>query len=420
MPEPRFEDSAGLQLRVLSGVHAGASAPLPDDDAPLSLGRGDDNDVVLSDAPFGQAQLAWRDGAWCWADADGSARLQAGQGLRIGGLLLMLAAPDQAWVDPVDWIDLVPADEPAAEPADGPANKPDASLADPTLDRPEADAAQHDAPDEIDLKLPDPAARRPAGQPARWLALVGLLAGLWVMGVWAVSGMGFNGLGGFAVFAGRPAKTQADPVVAVAVDDPALAWRRVVQAIDQAGFAATVRAQPQADGRIRLLGVVDTDEVMEQLLRLLAPAGGRLSLALLTQADFAARVKALAVDSPFVGRWLALEQGRIGFDGALGSDEELRKMREWALAQLPEAAGVVLERPLAAAAAEPVPQAQAAAPPAFPKVSAVVSGDRAYVLLADGRRILPGGMVDELRLAAIQDDALVFETRAGTQHRMTR
>ena len=231
--------------------------------------------------------------------------------------------------------------------------------------------------------------------------------------------MGFNGLGGFAVFAGRPAKTQADPVVAVAVDDPALAWRRVVQAIDQAGFAATVRAQPQADGRIRLLGVVDTDEVMEQLLRLLAPAGGRLSLALLTQADFAARVKALAVDSPFVGRWLALDQGRIGFDGALGSDEELRKMREWALAQLPEAAGVVLERPLAAAAAEPVPQAQAAAP-AFPKVSAVVSGDRAYVLLADGRRILPGGMVDELRLAAIQDDALVFETRAGTQHRMTR
>ena len=415
MPEPRFEGSAGLQLRVLSGVHVGASAPLPDDDAPLSLGRSDDNDVVLSDAPFDQALLAWRDGAWCWADADGSARLQAGQGLRIGGLLLMLGSPDQAWVDPVDWIDLVPVDEPA----DGPANKPEASLADPALDRPEADAAQHDAPDGLEPKLPDPAARRPAGQPARWLALVGLLAGLWVMGVWAVSGMGFNGLGGFAAFASRPAKKQADPVVAVAVADPALAWRRVVQAIDQAGFAATVRAQPQTDGRIRLLGVVDTDEVMEQLLRLLAPAGGRLSLALLTQADFAARVKALAVDSPFVGRWLALEQGRIGFDGALGSDEELRKMREWALAQLPEAAGVVLERPLAAAAAEPVPQAQAAAP-AFPKVSAVVSGDRAYVLLADGRRILPGGMVDELRLAAIQDDALVFETRAGTQHRMTR
>jgi hypothetical protein len=57
---------------------------------------------------------------------------------------------------------------------------------------------------------------------------------------------------------------------------------------------------------------------------------------------------------------------------------------------------------------------------ALPSVVAFQSGPQAYVLLANGERILPGGQINRLRLIRIEDQTLVLEDAAGQSRRFER
>ena len=59
-------------------------------------------------------------------------------------------------------------------------------------------------------------------------------------------------------------------------------------------------------------------------------------------------------------------------------------------------------------------------PPKLPRIVAIQSGPLSYLLFADGHRVLPGGMVNGYRLAAIGDTELLFEDANGAQHRVAR
>lgn len=106
-----------LELRILNGLHRGASLPL--DDQPQLIGAGDDADVVLVDPGIEprHAVLRLDGGHWSLLALDGIVRgaaddvpadqpqLAAGDCARVGRIWLTVTAPDAPWQDP-------PADPP--------------------------------------------------------------------------------------------------------------------------------------------------------------------------------------------------------------------------------------------------------------------------------------------------------------------
>ena len=99
-----MRDALATELRVLSGLHAGACAEAQDG---LLLGAGDDADVILTDlaADAGLARLHLLEGGrwllWPAADTpDDAARAQAphlGVACHWGGLALCVSAPQTDW-----------------------------------------------------------------------------------------------------------------------------------------------------------------------------------------------------------------------------------------------------------------------------------------------------------------------------------
>ncbi|AVR94337.1 FHA domain-containing protein [Pseudoduganella armeniaca] len=106
-----------LELRILNGLHRGASLPL--DEQPQLIGAGDDADVVLVDPGIEprHAVLRLDGGHWSLLALDGIVRgaaddvpadqpqLAPGDCARVGRIWLTVTAPDAPWQDP-------PADPP--------------------------------------------------------------------------------------------------------------------------------------------------------------------------------------------------------------------------------------------------------------------------------------------------------------------
>ncbi|WUR13066.1 FHA domain-containing protein [[Empedobacter] haloabium] len=106
-----------LELRILNGLHRGASLPL--DEQPQLIGSGDDADVVLVDPGIEPRHAVLRlDGSgWSLLGLDGIVRgaaadvpadqpqLAPGACARVGRIWLTVTAPDTPWQDP-------PADPP--------------------------------------------------------------------------------------------------------------------------------------------------------------------------------------------------------------------------------------------------------------------------------------------------------------------
>lgn len=100
------------ELRVLSGLHRGASLPV--DDQPQLIGGADDADVVLVDPGMAprHAMLRLESGGWSLLSVDGTVRgashdapedqhaLALGQPARVGHVWLTVAPQGAAWQDP--------------------------------------------------------------------------------------------------------------------------------------------------------------------------------------------------------------------------------------------------------------------------------------------------------------------------------
>jgi len=163
-----MSDTNDFELRILNGLHRGASLPL--DDQPQLIGAADDADIVLVDPGIEprHAVLRLDGGNWSLLSLDGIVRgaaaddaadqpqLAPGDCARVGRIWLTVTAAGLPWQDP-------PPDPPAlAGPPDaGEPHMEAQAQADPHMD----EAPMEDAPD--DVLAAAPPASAPAAMPRR-------------------------------------------------------------------------------------------------------------------------------------------------------------------------------------------------------------------------------------------------------------
>jgi hypothetical protein len=389
------------QLRVLSGWHQGACVDLNTAAGELSLGSDVTNDVVLRDAPFAQARVLWQTGTWRLAQDDAVLELPHGQALAWTTLRLVIDESSAPW------------DYPNAQPWPVPASidEPvDLALAAP--ERTEALAAEPIQP------LPDNTVSGPEGMAihgASWLRR---------MGQRRSARLGLVGLCSMLTVAAVAAWTQLHhqtpqalpPNLPLEMATPHLVDQAQLQAvIEKAGLKDVVRVE-KADGqRHALLGVVQDQDQLEALLRDVMVLTRKVIPHLLVQREFEAHVQSLQSLLP-PGMQIAAEAGgQVWLTSDRHEASELQEAVALVRRELPEAVqvrtGTGMPRP---ALAQISPMA------GLPPIVAFQSGPQAYVLLANGERILPGGQLKHLRLIRIEDQALVLEDAEGQTRRFER
>lgn len=163
-----MSDTNDLELRILNGLHRGASLPL--DDQPQLIGAADDADIVLVDPGIEprHAVLRLEGSTWSLLSLDGIVRgaaaddaadqpqLAPGDCARVGRIWLTVTVPDLPWQDP-------PADPPAlaALPDAGEPDMGEEAPADPDVD----EAPMEESHDDLLAALPPASA--PAAKPRR-------------------------------------------------------------------------------------------------------------------------------------------------------------------------------------------------------------------------------------------------------------
>jgi len=495
-------DTTPLELRLLSGVHAGASLSLSPGES-LTIGRSRNCDVVLHDAPFEQARLEASAEGWIWLEPDGTRQtIPRGQGLSAGPLVLTVQPTGESWSGatdlPIAWV--------RPEAGDGKSSgafPPSTSAADISTDGeglgPNSEGAPPASPGDLPEAIPpvadntagslepvavaaSQAGRSPGGNRVWLLAPGAILVGL----AWYAAGLTHPFL---RMFRATPVElpVAAAPAPATGADAQDLA--RVVERIAAAGFNDVVRVALRPDGRIEVTGVLESVDEQDQVIQLLSPERRWLALALLTQAEFGERVRDAARLLPEGFGAEALPGGRIRMTGLVLRPEDGSRARSileerlpqtvamvsglttpedaaaqlggelqglgfgsvkvaWADARisidgmiprersamweqillrfnqrfsdrLPARVALTLSDPAAAPIAAAATQA-VLPPPKLPRIVAIQSGPLSYLLFADGHRVLPGGIVNGYRLAAISDTELVFEDANGIQHRVAR
>ncbi|MFB9288449.1 FHA domain-containing protein [Pseudoduganella plicata] len=202
-----------LELRILNGLHRGASLPL--DDQPQLIGTADDADVVLVDPGIEprHAVLRLEADSWSLLALDGAVRgalddteadqpgLAPGDCARVGRIWLTVTTPDSPWQDP-------PADPPAIA-----ADLPD--LAEPIEES--APEPAEPLPDDPEPLLPraEPglASAAPAREPRKRRSRIVMLP--------VVLGAGLVAAAGYAYSARSPEPLRPAPALAVPATQPA-------------------------------------------------------------------------------------------------------------------------------------------------------------------------------------------------------
>jgi type III secretion protein D len=181
-----MNDRIPFELRVLSGLHRGASLPV--DEQPQLIGASDDADVVLVDPGIAQrhAMLRLEAGGWSLLAMDGAVKgaqhdaaedqhaLPPGAAARIGHVWVTVSPGDAPWQDP-------PPEPPAGSappepPAQDEEQEEEAPEEGPAVDDEPAADTHDEAPAE-----PAPVPVQAAGNPPRRTRMVMLPAALGVM-----------------------------------------------------------------------------------------------------------------------------------------------------------------------------------------------------------------------------------------------
>ncbi|MBU6188939.1 MAG: hypothetical protein KGR68_06440 [Betaproteobacteria bacterium] len=341
-----------LELRLLSGIHAGASLTLSPGEQ-LTIGRSRNCDVVLHDAPFEQARLEANAEGWVWLEPDGTRQvIPRGEGLAAGALVLTVQSTGASWSAatelPIAWTRpesggaragvVSPA---ATEPVDSGTGEGSALSGNAaTAELNPSPEKTFSATDHSEASPPPVAseATRPRsflrGHQAWMLVPGAMLVGM----AWYASGLTDPLLG---LFRGPPMESPvaAAPSLPAGASEQDLA--RVIERITAAGFNDVVRATLRRDGRIEVTGVLESVDEQDQVIQLLSPERRWLALALLTQAEFAERVRDTARLLPEGFGAEALTGGRIRLTGLVVRPEEGALARSILEERLPQTVAMV-------------------------------------------------------------------------------
>jgi type III secretion system YscD/HrpQ family protein len=445
-----------LELRVLTGTHAGARVLLPDQ--PQSLGSASDCDLILTDEGLlaHHAQIeAQGDGTVLlrWLAPPGQeVMLQAGEGAELGPVRIAIDSADMPWRESV------------------------------TLRGPVATPAVLDATAEEPGKPRDGQRSEPPKHPPRFTSALANGLG------WAFAGLGLLTFGIALVqripFGAGPASppSMAKDAGAASGQTAPSALAAVEAAIAPLGLGSRVRIEADARAgahglrvRAAYLDAAQAQALREALQRV-SPVP-RLDILTPDQVQALLEDALLMQDGGTTSRLtaLALEGGRFriegragsrlqgdellarlqravpwvqGLDSALVIDEEeaqalLRALQALGLgevegqwlagrlelrARIPPTQMARWERGLATAvASHPVPFRVAVSPAAPPVATAlpftlrsIVGGVMPFVTLSDGRRLAVDGQAEGWRLLAIRPEAVVFENAQGLRFTLER
>ena len=214
-----------FELRILNGLHRGASLPL--DDQPQLIGAADEADVVLVDPGIAprHAVLRLEADSWSLLALDGAVRgalddteadqpgLAPGDCARVGRIWLTVTTADAPWEDP-------PADPPAMAALPGAAEAIEEEM-------PEADGPLDEEPEPILAEPPPAAAAAPrVEKPRRRRARIVMLP--------VVLGAGLVAAAGYAYSARSPEPLRPSPALAAPASKPAVQAPPSPQALREA------------------------------------------------------------------------------------------------------------------------------------------------------------------------------------------
>ncbi len=387
------------QLRVLSGWHEGACVDLAGDAGALTLGTAVQSDVVLRDAPFAQAHLHWDVQGWRLAHDGSTLTLATGQALAWQALHLAVDRPDAPWAyaQHLAWPqpETITPEVPPTLDTDWPTAHGNDQPADPTEAQTQSMAA---APTSAPW-------RQHMRQQRAWrLGLVGLGS---LLAVAAVSA--------WTQWQGH-APTPLPRTVAPEVSaTPEISLEQLQVVLRRAGLDQSVRVE-KADGqRHALWGVVQDQDQLEALLRDVMALTRKVVPHVLVQSEFEAQAQTLQSQLPPGIQMSTGPGGQVWLTGAPEASPTMQQAMALVRSELPEAVQVRVGSAPRSPAPSPALQLTG-----LPPIVAVQSGQQAYVLLADGRRILPGGQINAWRLVGIEGQAIVLEDATGQNRRLER
>lgn len=455
---------AGVQLRILSGCHHGATLAV----APrqrLRVGSDGDCDVLLRDCglELGEAvRIEWEAQRWSMQAADDAAapaHHPLGTVALLGSISITLCAEHVPWQAPLA---LPPGGAAEAE------AKPQQA--------PEPDALQEPEPALQDAAAAAPAPAKPAAR------ISGVAGGLQRLGRWAVGGLAVLVLGvGWLAWSQGPASAQSD----TALPAPAsaqLSPQAQAQAVKEASLAIALvdpalrmRVEPRPEGGVTVSGWVDNVEQFDRLAQGLAglrplprlavrtaaevldsladagsAQGAKLQFALLgagkvqvrgvvaspeerqlllTQLrarapegiEIADAMRVAAEQGPAVRGWLQAqgftvtradwdgEQLVVGVDVTGVQRGPLERLLAGAQTPLTDIPFLLQSRVLKAEAAAVAERARIGDAGLPIRIRSVVSGAAPYLVLDDGAKLQPGGRHGSWRLVAIAPDHLVLD-----------
>lgn len=419
--QPQFE------CRVLAGLHQGASALLSLSDT-HSVGPTSDADIVLRDLPVTSAQVRIDGQSWSWSDPEGSLTLALGEALDLGGVTLQICRAGAAW----------PASPALARVQRRPsAANLNAAEADPVSDEAVSEetgaSAEHgtdhttgdstDAGATADTTLDATAAPAPRHGQRRlkqMLVITGLalLACLPLAGAWMASAP-----------SGEDTATTIPPVAEpLAEPAPAVATEAELAAIEALIVEKALEDRLEAilntdTGRIEITGVMADDDVLEHFVRAVRKTAVRVTLRVLTQADFANEVSALQDDLPEGVKIGAKPIGTVMLEGTVENDAERENLVVQVENALPMAAEIYVDLKTRADIAMEKRRQKAVAvvaDPPFPKLLAVVSGPEPFLVMPNGDRVMVGGMVNGFTVMAISDKHIDYQYENGKLLRAAR
>ncbi|WP_374608473.1 FHA domain-containing protein [Diaphorobacter nitroreducens] len=453
-----------LELRILSGMHAGARAPLHGES--YLLGALDDCDFVFEDAGVqphharllrGEADDAGWQLKWIAQDGEDPVlapmRLAQGKAVPLGPIVLAVDVPGAPWptLEQLVLVPHAPALEPSLPPPQDLMPAPqqpralaarwrsvppgrvavgiavatlglsaaaalavwpiglDGSLRDSLIGGAEV-AATQSAP--AAASAPDPAQRQAIEAALASRGLAGRARIEPVGAVWQVRAPVLGDLEAEALGAAL-ARLQPRPLLRLPTEHELR--DEVLAALPQlaGSHAAHVRLRPLGAGRFRLEGRIANAQERDQFLRAVAEALPQAAWehAVLTSEEAAA---GLLAELRSRG-WQASGEWK---DGALQVQVTLqqRDVPNWeqTLLAVNRSHAVPLRAAMTFAPGAPTPSpAPRVAEASLPfQIRGVVGGDMPYVLLADGDRLAQGGVWKGWRLASISAAQVVFENGA--------
>lgn len=396
--------TALLELRIYAGLHAGAKVGIRSLEDTLVLGSDPKNDVILRDASFTSESLHLSEAGWHWQGANPELVIPWGQAVQMGSLVFAVdyqSAPwpqHQAWTIAWSHEASVSPVHALAEPAPVPV---DVEPSEPLLETTALSSA------------PAQTGRTVLHSSYRVAAMVAALS-LLLLIVWWNTRLEVEHTGSTVDIATaiqtKVSSSQADNVTLLQ------------RAVESVGFGRQVRVVALPQDKFQLIGVVANEGELDAVLRAASTVTRKIVPNVLIQDEFAARLQALVSQLPSTVMTEAVPVGVVSLRNIAAQNEALTEAKRLIQQELPELVAFRVESNLTAVA-EATPrdtETYALQQRLKKKIAAIQSGPNAYVLLASGQKVMPGGGLEHHQLLSIEDQSLLFQDAHGNTIRLQR